>query len=99
MNLLYDARMKKGKMTIYWDSLEHIHSHDNVALCGHTADGYALKNLRYPGYSPCEFCLNLLKAAPLMYEALANLENDDASIPEHAWKLVQAALDAAGGEG
>lgn len=39
----------------------------------------------------------LIAAAPLMYEALANLENDDGSIPAHAWQLVQAALDAAGG--
>lgn len=38
----------------------------------------------------------LISAAPRMYEALENLENDDGAIPEHAWQLVKAALDAAG---
>jgi len=33
-----------------------------------------------------------------LYEALANLENDAGQIPEHAWKLVQAALKKARGE-
>jgi hypothetical protein len=42
---------------------------------------------------------NLIAAAPLMYEALANLENDDAErMPASAWKLVQDALKAARGE-
>lgn len=42
---------------------------------------------------------HLIAAAPDLYEALDNLENDDGSIPDHAWKLVQAALAKARGEG
>ena len=41
---------------------------------------------------------HLISAAPEMYEALQNLENDDHSIPEHAWKLVKDALAKAEGE-
>ena len=41
---------------------------------------------------------HLIAAAPDLYEALDNLENDDGSIPDHAWKLVQAALAKARGE-
>jgi hypothetical protein len=41
----------------------------------------------------------LIAAAPLMYEALANLENDDGkNMPPSAWKLVQDALQAARGK-
>jgi hypothetical protein len=39
-----------------------------------------------------------LAAAPCMLEALENLENDDGSIPDHAWKLVQDAISKAKGE-
>lgn len=38
---------------------------------------------------------DLLSAAPKMLEALQNLENDDNQIPEHAWRLVQAAIKSA----
>lgn len=48
---------------------------------------------------PEEYDANLIAAAPDLYEALDNLENDDGSIPDHAWKLVQAALAKARGEG
>ena len=42
---------------------------------------------------------NLIAAAPLMYEALANLENDGGkNMPPLAWKLVQDALQAARGK-
>lgn len=41
---------------------------------------------------------HLIAAAPDMYEALANLENDDGHIPPSAWKLVQDALAKARGE-
>ena len=34
----------------------------------------------------------LIAAAPDMLDALQNLENDDNSIPEHAWKLVKDAI-------
>lgn len=41
----------------------------------------------------------LLAAAPLMYEALANLENDGGkNMPDTAWQLIQDALKAARGE-
>ena len=41
---------------------------------------------------------NLIAAAPDMYEALENFENDDGIIPEHVWKMVKAALAKARGE-
>ena len=34
----------------------------------------------------------LIAAAPDMLEALQNLENDDNSIPERAWKMVKDAI-------
>lgn len=34
----------------------------------------------------------LISAAPDMLEALQNLENDDNSIPKHAWEMVQKAI-------
>lgn len=34
----------------------------------------------------------LIAAAPDMLAALENLENDNGSIPDHAWALVQAAI-------
>jgi hypothetical protein len=37
----------------------------------------------------------LIAAAPDMLKALQNLENDDNSIPDHAWKLVQDAITKA----
>ena len=40
----------------------------------------------------------LIAAAPEMYEALKNLENDNNIIPEHAWKLVQDAITKAEGK-
>lgn len=43
--------------------------------------------------------VHLIAAAPLMLEALENLENDDGStMPESAWRLVQQAIAAARGE-
>ena len=42
--------------------------------------------------------LHLIAAAPEMYEALKNLENDNAIIPEHAWKLVKDAIAKAEGK-
>lgn len=54
----------------------------------------------YGGIMVCEsICrekdVALISAAPDMLEALLNLENDDNSIPEHAWKLVQDAIKKA----
>lgn len=37
----------------------------------------------------------LMAAAPDMLEALENLENDDGSIPDHAWEMVQEAIKKA----
>jgi len=39
----------------------------------------------------------LMASAPEMLEALRNLENDNGSIPRHAWKLVQDAIAKAEG--
>lgn len=39
----------------------------------------------------------LIAAAPDLLEAAENLENDDGSIPEHAWKLLQDAIAKAKG--
>lgn len=39
----------------------------------------------------------LIAAAPDLYRALDNLENDDGSIPDHAWRLVLDALAKASG--
>ena len=41
---------------------------------------------------------DLIAAAPAMYEALQNLENDDGSIPAHAWHMVCAAIAKAEGK-
>jgi hypothetical protein len=40
----------------------------------------------------------LIAAAPDLLEALKNLENDDGSIPSHAWEMVQKAIAKATGE-
>lgn len=40
----------------------------------------------------------LIAAAPEMLEALQNIENDDGSIPEHAWQMIQNAIAKATGE-
>jgi hypothetical protein len=37
----------------------------------------------------------LIAAAPYLLEALQNLENDDGSIPKHAWDIVQDAINKA----
>jgi len=37
----------------------------------------------------------LIAAAPEMLAALQNLENDNNTIPAHAWKLVQDAIKSA----
>jgi hypothetical protein len=41
----------------------------------------------------------LIAAAPELLEALKNLENDDGSIPDHAWLMVCAAIAKAEGRG
>ena len=40
----------------------------------------------------------LIAAAPDLLEALQNLENDDGSIPHHAWAMVQTAIAKATGD-
>ena len=40
----------------------------------------------------------LISAAPEMYEALRNLENDNGAIPDHAWKMVKNAINKAEGK-
>ena len=39
----------------------------------------------------------LIVAAPLMLEALENIENDDQHMPSTAWELIQAAIAEARG--
>jgi hypothetical protein len=39
----------------------------------------------------------LMAAGPELLEALKNLENDDGSIPVHAWNLVKSAIAKAEG--
>lgn len=41
---------------------------------------------------------NLIAAAPMLYEALSNIENDDGRIPKAIWDMRNAALAAARGE-
>jgi hypothetical protein len=48
---------------------------------------------------PKEANARLIAAAPDLLEALNNLENDDGAIPEHAWKMVCAAIAKAEGRG
>ena len=62
---------------------------------GGFSGNYAVKY--YGGNLVCESVwrkkdVALISAAPDMLEALQNLENDDNSIPEHAWKLVKDAI-------
>lgn len=45
-----------------------------------------------PNYKQGIANAKLIAAAPDMLDALQNLENDDNSIPEHAWELVKAAI-------
>ncbi len=53
---------------------------------------------RADGTDPFEANARLISAAPDMYEALANLENDDGRcMPASAWELVQNALAKARG--
>ena len=51
---------------------------------------------RRSGAESAANCL-LIAAAPDMLAALQNLENDDGSIPQHAWKVVQDAIASATG--
>jgi hypothetical protein len=44
-----------------------------------------------------EATARLIAAAPDLLEALQNLENDDGSIPHHAWAVVQTAIAKATG--
>jgi len=41
---------------------------------------------------------HLIAAAPEMYEALKNLENDNGAIPNKAWSLIQKAIEKAEGK-
>ena len=50
------------------------------------------------GYPHCVANARLIAAAPDLLDALKNLENDDGSIPAHAWELVQSAIAKAEGK-
>jgi hypothetical protein len=61
-----------------------------------TADQYADE---YPPREEAKANARLIAAAPLMLEALENLENDDGTtMPASAWTLVLDAIEAATGE-
>jgi hypothetical protein len=80
------AGIEAGKLSIvsigYPDELNPI---DDSGVHGNTEDE-ALANAY------------LIAAAPDLLEALENLENDDNSIPYHAWDMVQSAIAKAKGE-
>lgn len=60
--------------------------------------GFTMESLQIKdAVIPKSFEIALRDAAPLMLEALQNLENDAGQIPDHAWKLCQQAITAAGG--
>lgn len=63
----------------------------------YAANGYAVADLRtYHGrHHDTKADARLVAAAPDLLEALQNLENDDGSIPAHAWNLCQAAISKA----
>jgi len=65
----------------------------NEKICGFTMQSLKTKGEPIPE----AFELFLREAAPLMFEALKNLENDAGQIPDHAWDLCQRAIAAAGG--
>lgn len=67
-----------------------------VSVCRHTED--QLSEHRKSGTDPEEYTARLIAAAPDMYEALANIENDDNHMPDTAWHLIQSALKKARGE-
>lgn len=55
--------------------------------------GFTIESLRAKeAVIPESFELALRKAAPLMLEALQNLENDNGAIHDHAWDMCQKAI-------
>jgi len=78
-------------------------SYDGLYGSGSGQDNEVLTYEDYDGmwlaYVPQrEANARLIAAAPELLEALENLENDDGSIPDHAWNLCQAAIAKAKGE-
>jgi len=64
---------------------------------GEIIDYAAYEGMWFARYDDTEDEANarLIAAAPELLEALKNLENDDGSIPSHAWALCQAAISKA----
>jgi hypothetical protein len=59
-------------------------------------EGYCESDLQDVETNPnVEADVKLMAAAPELLEACMNLENDDNSIPEHAWNLIQSAIKKA----
>lgn len=65
-----------------------------MKIGGFTMRSLEINEAQIPDY----FDRALREAAPLMLEALKNLENDSGQIPDHAWDLCQKAIAAAGGD-
>jgi hypothetical protein len=87
-------KVGKNRMTVVTDSYDGLKE-----STGHAGED-AKKH--YGGNLICESIwrekdAKLIASAPQMLEALQNLENDDNSIPEHAWRLVQDAIKCAVG--
>jgi hypothetical protein len=85
------------------DQCGHIHGAGNVAVAT-IDDNMSDERVRegstlYPGQPEGQANAHLIAAAPDLLAACENLENDDGSIPEHAWRLVQDAIDKARGGG
>lgn len=64
-----------------------------IARCPYVVTGMEKTDKREK--EEAEANAKLISAAPDLLEALQNIENDDNSIPAHAWHLVQKAIKKA----
>lgn len=93
VNLVGDPYSKLGQHALYCARVSHpdfIGDICTVQSADHVDEGITRK--------VAEANARLIASAPDMLEALQNLENDDGSIPAHAWAMVQAAIKKATGE-
>lgn len=77
-----------------WNSeLNHLNTSEFVIKCGRSLIGRA--QTFDVGFHESEANAKLIAAAPELLEACLNLENDDNSIPDHAWNKIQMAIKKA----